>query len=247
MHALIFSYLIFIPHTRTLFNILIHSFIIPHSPSFYLEQKKKQRNMLHLLYFVIFVEMFVILSFIFKTPIRKLMIIMLGRVKRGRGPVVVKTVVGTVVVVLCSSLYSMFKIKKRSTLEVGVVNPTEQVLMSKHMLEASLLGFVLFLSLMIDRLHYYIRELMIQRKTMVASKKQSRSFDDGKNALTEEIVTLKPKVQKLESECEVKGNKVKALQAELEALRNQSKGLLIKYDKLLEDNQNLRIQLENVH
>ncbi|CAL0332170.1 unnamed protein product [Lupinus luteus] len=98
-----------------------------------------------------------------------------------------------------------------------------------------------------DRLHYYIRELMKQRKTMGAAKKQSTSFDDGKNALTEEIVTLKPKVQKLESECEVKGNQVKALQAELEALRNQSEGLIIKYDRLLADNQNLRIQLESVH
>ncbi|KAE9585621.1 hypothetical protein Lal_00010126 [Lupinus albus] len=203
--------------------------------------------MLHLLYFVIFVEIFVILSFIFKTPMRKVVIIMLGKVKRGRGPVVVKTVVVTLVVVLCSSFYTMFKIKNRSTLQFGVVNPTEQVLIFKHILEASLLGFVLFLSLMIDRLHYYIRELMIQRKTMGAAKKQSTNFGDGKNALKEEIVTLKPEVQNLESECEVKGNKVKALEAELEALKKQSEGFLIKYDRLLEDNQNLRIQLESVH
>ena len=86
-------------------------------------------------------------------------------------------------------------------------------------------GFVLFLSLMIDRLHHYIRELRLLRKTMEAVKKQSRSFEDGKNgsaeehkALTEEIATLRTKIKKLESECEVEGSKAKALETEVEAL-----------------------------
>ena len=50
-----------------------------------------------------------------------------------------KTVGATVLVVLASSLYSMVKIQRR-TAEAGAVNPTDQVLMSKHMLEASLMG-----------------------------------------------------------------------------------------------------------
>lgn len=95
--------------------------------------------MLQLLYTAIFFEMLLILTLVFKTPLRKLVIVTLDRVKRGRGPVVVTTVVATLVVVLSSSLYSMAKIQQR-TIEAGIVNPTDQVLMSKHMLEASLMG-----------------------------------------------------------------------------------------------------------
>ncbi|XP_061356499.1 uncharacterized protein LOC133300930 [Gastrolobium bilobum] len=208
--------------------------------------------MLQLLYTAIFGEMLLILTLVFKTPLRKLVIITLDKVKRGRGPVVVTTVGATLVVVFSSSLYSMAKIQQR-TIEAGVVNPTDQVLMSKHMLEASLMGFVLFLSLMIDRLHNYIRELRLLRKTVEAVKKQSRNFEDDKNgnteehkALAEEIATLNSKVKKLESECEVKGNKAKDLETEVETLKKQSEEFLMEYDRLLEDNQNLRSQLETI-
>jgi len=95
--------------------------------------------MLQLLYAVVFAQMFVIVSFLFKTPARKLVIVTLDRVKRGRGPVVVKTVAATLLVVLASSLYSIAKIQRRS-LDAPVVNPTDQVLLSKHTLEASLMG-----------------------------------------------------------------------------------------------------------
>ncbi|KAF5202409.1 B-cell receptor-associated protein 31-like [Thalictrum thalictroides] len=65
----------------------------------------------------------------------------LDRVKRGRGPIVVKTIGGTVFMVLTSSIYSMMKIQKRSLdASAGVLNPTDQILMSKHLLEASLMG-----------------------------------------------------------------------------------------------------------
>ncbi|XP_027911342.1 B-cell receptor-associated protein 31-like [Vigna unguiculata] len=208
--------------------------------------------MLHLLYTAIFSEMLLILTLVFKTPLRKLVIISLDRVKRGRGPIVVSTVGATLVVVLSSSLYSMAKIQQR-TLEAGILNPTDQVLMSKHMLEASLMGFLLFLSLMIDRLHHYIRELRLLRKTMEAIKKQSRSFEDGKNGhteelktLTEEIATLKSKIKKLESECEAKGHAAKSLETEVEAHKKQSEGFLMEYDRLLEDNQSLRSQLQSL-
>lgn len=95
--------------------------------------------MLQLLYAVIFGEMFVIASFLFKTPARKLVIVTLDRLKRGRGPVVVKTVAATLLVVLASSLYSIAKIRHRN-LDAPVANPTDQVLVYKHMLEASLMG-----------------------------------------------------------------------------------------------------------
>ncbi|KAF2284931.1 hypothetical protein GH714_032655 [Hevea brasiliensis] len=196
--------------------------------------------------------MALILTLLFQTPLRKLVIMTLDRVKRGRGPVMVKTIAGTVFIVLLSSVYSMVKIQNR-TIEAGAPNPTDQVLMSRHMLEASLMGFLLFLSLMIDRLHHYIRELRLLRKTMEAAKKQSRSLDDGKNgnsqeikALGEEIVSLKTKIKNLESECEARVKEAKAAETEAEALQKQSEGFLLEYDRLLEDNQNLRNQLESI-
>ena len=84
--------------------------------------------------------MAMILLFVFKTPLRKLLIMSLDRVKRGRGPVMVKTVAGTVFVVLMSSVYSMVKIQKRWIDDGGAVNPTDQVLLAKHLLEATLMG-----------------------------------------------------------------------------------------------------------
>ncbi|KAI6697530.1 hypothetical protein NL676_017649 [Syzygium grande] len=208
--------------------------------------------MIQLLYTVILAEMALILTLLFKTPLRKLVIMALDRVKRGRGPVMAKTVGATVLVVLASSLYSMFEIQRR-TAEAGAVNPTDQVLMSKHMLEASLMGFVLFLSLMIDRLHHYIKELRLLRKTMEAAKKQNRGIDEGKNGsaeevkgLKEEIATLRTKVKKLETEYETKDKEAKTAEAEAEALKKQSEGLLLEYDRLLADNQSLRSQLESI-
>ena len=95
--------------------------------------------MIQLLFMVVFSEMAMIILMSFKTPLRKLVILGLDRVKRGRGPVMVKTVAATVSVLLASSVYSMIKIQKR-WIDDGVSNPTDQVLMAKHLLEATLMG-----------------------------------------------------------------------------------------------------------
>lgn len=189
---------------------------------------------------------------LFKTPLRKLMIMGLDRLKRGRGPLMVKTVGATVLVVLLSSLYSMFNIQKRGIEDGGVVNPTDQVLMAKHLLEATLMGAVLFLALMIDRLHHYIRELRVRRKTMEAVKKQSRGSDDGKAAHSEEIrameeetTKLRAEINRLESELKSKTKEVDGAEANVSALRKQSEGFLLEYDRLLEENQNLRNELQS--
>ncbi|XP_043690242.1 uncharacterized protein LOC122640997 [Telopea speciosissima] len=208
--------------------------------------------MIQLFFTVITAEMGLIMILLFKTPLRKLAILGLDRVKRGRGPVVAKTVGGTVFVVFLSSVFSMMKIQKRS-MDDGAVNPTDQVLMAKHLLEASLMGFSLFLALMLDRLHNYIRELRLLRKDMEAVKKQNRGFEDGKNGISEEmkaleneVTTLREKVKHLETECETKTKEAKAGEANAMALKKQSEGFLLEYDRLLEDNQNLRNQLQSV-
>ncbi|KAJ6292367.1 hypothetical protein OIU78_024523 [Salix suchowensis] len=114
----------------------------------------------------------------------------------------------------------------------------------------TLKGSVLFLGLMIDRLHHYIRELRMRRKTMEDVKKQNRSFEDGKveetKALEAEASTLREKLKQLESELEVKTKEVNTSEANAVALSKQSEGFLLEYDRLLEENQNLRSQLQSL-
>ncbi|CAK8531375.1 unnamed protein product [Lathyrus sativus] len=209
--------------------------------------------MIQLLFTVIFSEAATIALLLFKTPLRKLVIMGLDRLKRGRGPLMVKTVAGTLVVVLASSIYSMVNLQKREIEDGGAVNPTDQVLMAKHLLEATLMGSVLFLALMIDRLHHYIRELRIRRKSMEAVKKQMRGSEDAKNTTSEETKTmeeeaakLRAEVDRLESELHSKNKGVGAAEASIGALRKQSEGFLLEYDRLLEENENLRNQLKSI-
>jgi B-cell receptor-associated protein 31 len=209
--------------------------------------------MIQLLYTVIFTEATMIALLLFKTPLRKLVIMALDRLKRGRGPLMVKTVAVTLVIVLSSSVYSMINIQKRGIEDAAAVNPTDQVLMAKHLLEATLMGAVLFLALMIDRLHHYIRELRIRRKSMEAVKKQMRGSEDVKTATSEETKSmeeraskLREEVVRLESELKSKNKEVGVAEANVSALRKQSEGFLLEYDRLLEENQNLRNQLQSV-
>ncbi|KAK3040456.1 hypothetical protein RJ639_028705 [Escallonia herrerae] len=205
--------------------------------------------MIQLLFMVVMAEMAGILILLFKTPLRKLLIMTLDHVKRGKAPIVVKSVASTVFVIMMYTIYTIRDIQSRP---IDALNPTDHVLLANHMLEASLMGFSLFLSLMIDRLHHYIRELRLLRKTMEAAKKQNRGFEDGKNggdevkARSEEISRMEAKISKLESECETKEKEVKAAEANSVALKNQSEGFLLEYDRLLEENQNLRNQLQSI-
>lgn len=174
----------------------------------------------------------------------------LDRVKRGRGPLVVKSVAATVLVMMA---YTVYTIQELSSRPVESFNPTEQVLLAYQVLDASLMGFSLFLALMIDRLHHYMRELRMLRKTMEAAKKQSREIDEGKtangvelNALKEEVSAMKTKINLLESECKAKEKELKAAEGNSESLKKQSEGLLLEYDRLLEENQSLRSQLRSL-
>lgn len=102
--------------------------------------------MIQLLFTVLGLEVALVVVLLFKTPLRKVAILGLDRLKRGRGPVMVRTVAATVMVVLGSSGYSIVKIHDRSN-EMGQLTPTDQVLASRHLLEASLMGnlsFVLY-------------------------------------------------------------------------------------------------------
>ncbi|KAL8469018.1 hypothetical protein ACS0TY_032006 [Phlomoides rotata] len=208
--------------------------------------------MIQILFALIFTEMALIVSFVFKTPLRKLVIMCLDRVKRGRGPIVVKTIAGTVFVVMAATVYNVVAIQRR-WIQDAEVNPTDQVLLAKHLLEASLMGFSLFLALMIDRLHHYIRELRIRRKSIEAVKKQNRIFEDGKPPVIDEIkvreeemTKLRGRIKQLETQLEEKSKEVGSAEANAIALKKQSEGFLLEYDRLLEENQNLRSQLQSL-
>jgi len=105
--------------------------------------RARQGKMIQPVYVAIFSEMGVILTLIFRNPLRKFVIMGLDRVKRGRGPVVVKTVAGTILVLLLSNVYSIGNMQNRK-MEAGALNPTEEVLMAMQLLQASLLGILPF-------------------------------------------------------------------------------------------------------
>ncbi|XP_055808391.1 uncharacterized protein LOC129876939 [Solanum dulcamara] len=130
--------------------------------------------MIQPLFGLVFLEVVVTLTLIFRTPLRKPVLMALDKSKQGRGPVIVKSAGGTLFVVLVSILFNVTLMQNRAT-DSGTVNPTDQVLLANHLLEASLLGFTLFLALVIDRLHYYIKELRLLRKTLEGEKKTNQS------------------------------------------------------------------------
>ncbi|XP_054791383.1 uncharacterized protein LOC129297015 isoform X2 [Prosopis cineraria] len=212
--------------------------------------------MIQSLFTVIFLEAVAIMMILFKTPLRKLVIMGLDRVKRGRGPVMAKTMGGTVLVMLLSSVHSILKIQKRR-IEDGAINPTYQVIVAKHLVEATLMGAVLFLALMVDRLHHYIKELQIRRNNMEAMKKESeelkkeaQEFKARKaeeiKALEKEKARLSEELNQLEFELQAKIKSVSTAKVNAVALRKQSEGFLVEYDRVLKEKQDLRGQLQSL-
>ncbi|KAK7847417.1 hypothetical protein CFP56_006567 [Quercus suber] len=96
------------------------------------------------------------------------------------------------------------KILKHST-DSGIVNPTNQVLMAYRHLELCLIGFSLFLALMMDRPHYYIRELQHLRKNLERTKKLSLDSEQLERRKFEEM--NKPRVKQLESKSKQSKNR----------------------------------------
>lgn len=91
------------------------------------------------LFGLVFVEVVIILNLLFRTPLRNPSVIMLDKMKQGRGPVVAKTVAGTLFIIFVSILYNIIQFQNRSV-DAGTMNPTDQILLANHILEASLLG-----------------------------------------------------------------------------------------------------------
>lgn len=212
--------------------------------------------MIQLLFLLLVAEASVAAALLFKTPLRKLAVLGLDRLKRGRrAAVAVKTVAGVVLALLASTLYSMVEISGRAGDSDSVVglSPTDQVLFSRHLLEASLMGYSLFLALVIDRVHQYIRDLRGFKKNLEAASKQNKMLEEAKHGTSEEakkcqeeIATLNKELKKLKLQMQEKTEEVHAAEDKALAIQKQSEGLLIEYDRLLEDNQHLRVQLQSI-
>ncbi|KAL5545149.1 hypothetical protein UlMin_008933 [Ulmus minor] len=136
------------------------------------------------------------------------------------------------------------------------MSPMDQVLWRTHLLEASLMGFTLFLGFIIDRMHHYLRKLIVLRSSVGGSKEELERLQKEKTQLKEkeekyskeikqlqeEISTLTERLKKLKTESDEKDKKVETAEAHVTALQKQAADLLLEYDRLLEDNQNLQSQ-----
>lgn len=212
--------------------------------------------MIQLLYLLLFVEGAVALLLMVKVgPLREMAMNGLDQLKTGKGLAAVKTLACTLSVIMASNIASIVTIQNRG-LKLGTVSPMDQVLWRTHLLEASLIGYTLFLALVIDHLHHYLRKLIGLKKTVSTSRdeveklkrehlhfkgKEENSSNEIKK-LQEEVHNLSEKLQKLMSEFDEQENRALAAEAHVVALQKQSEELLLEYDRLLEDNQILQSQ-----
>lgn len=96
--------------------------------------------MIQLLFLVLFVEGAIAFLLLIKIgPLRELVIKSLDQLKMGKGPATVKTIAGTMSVILFSNLMSIVKIQNKGA-KLGTMSPMDQVLWRTHLLEASLMG-----------------------------------------------------------------------------------------------------------
>ncbi|KAF3969024.1 hypothetical protein CMV_007150 [Castanea mollissima] len=97
--------------------------------------------MIQLLFLVLFAEGVLAFLLLVKIgPLRELVIKSLDQLKIGKGPATVKTIAGTMSVILLSSLMSIVKIQNKGA-KLGTMSPMDQVLWRTHLLEASLMAF----------------------------------------------------------------------------------------------------------
>ncbi|KMT05660.1 hypothetical protein BVRB_7g167930 [Beta vulgaris subsp. vulgaris] len=212
--------------------------------------------MIQLLFMVLFVEGLVAFLLLVKVgPLRELVMKSLDQVKMGKGPATVKTIAGTMSVILLSSLMSIVKIQNKGA-KLGTMSPMDQVLWRTHLLEASLMGFTLFLGFLIDRMHHYLRKLINIRSKVGSSKEEVEKLEKEKQqlkdkeekaskeitALQDELSKVSNEVKKLKIESQEKDKTIETADAHVVALQKQAADLLLEYDRLLEDNQNLQTQ-----
>lgn len=97
-------------------------------------------EMFQLLFTIVSIEAFLILTLGFGTPARRVVVKLLDLSKQGRGPLVAKTVAATMLVLFGSVMFSTIQINTRVSESGGVANSTDQVMFANRLLEAFLMG-----------------------------------------------------------------------------------------------------------
>ncbi|KNA21184.1 hypothetical protein SOVF_045720 [Spinacia oleracea] len=214
--------------------------------------------MIQLLFLVLCVEIGVAFLLLVKVgPLRELVMKSLDQVKLGKGPATVKTIAGTMSVIFMFHLMNILKIQNKGN-KLGTMSPMDQVLWRTHLLEASLMGFTLFLGFLIERMHHYLRKLINIRSKVGASKEETEKLEKEKQQLKEKEVKASKEIAKLQNELSKLTDEIKKVKEESQekdktietadghvvALQKQAADLLLEYDRLLEDNQHLQTQLQ---
>ncbi|CAK9163442.1 unnamed protein product [Ilex paraguariensis] len=210
--------------------------------------------MIQLLFLVLFGEGMVAFLLMVKIGLlRELVMQGLDQVKVRNGTVL--TIASVMSVILFFNFISIVKIQNKGA-KVGTMTPMDQVLWRTHLLEASLVGFSLFLGFLIDRMHHYLRKLVELRTTMGTSRKEVERLEKEKLHLRENegkanenikklqknFSNLADNLKKLKLESTERDKQVETAEAHVAALQKQAADLLLEYDRLLEDNQNLQTQ-----
>lgn len=210
--------------------------------------------MIQLLFMVLCLEGMVAFLLMVKIgPLRELVMKCLDQVKMRKGTVL--TIAGTIAAILFSNFISIIKIQNKGA-KLGTMTPMDQVLWRTNLLEATLMGFSLFLGFLIDRMHHYLRKLIVLRNSAGSSKKEFERLEKEKLQFKEkadkaaeemkqsqkEISSLTESLKKVKLQLEQKNKLVETAEAHVAALQKQAADLLLEYDRLLEDNQNLQNQ-----
>lgn len=186
----------------------------------------------------------------------------------GRLSALPRTFAVTMALILAPTLYNIFTIHRRIA-KLGAPTPADHFMLRTYLLEASLIGFSLFLAMVTSQLHSQLCEIGSLRSKVETLKKQAADAEEeylhlkceqiyplGKekesayheeiNSLKTTVLNLNKKIEDLQMESQQKDEEVRAAEANAKALQKQSEGFLLEYDRLLEDNQNLHSQLASI-
>ncbi|BBN04708.1 B-cell receptor-associated protein 31 [Marchantia polymorpha subsp. ruderalis] len=139
-------------------------------------------------------------------------------------------------------------------------SPAEFFLMRTAELESALSGFILLLAIMINRVHFFLREASGLKLSLDVLKKQSKNAEAEYKRLQEEqnvdsqtqaelkglravVEDMREKVEKMQLDVQFKDKEVKAAEASVIAIRKQTEGIRQEYERLVDEHNNLRDQL----
>lgn len=203
-------------------------------------------------------------------PTRKAGLALAGAVKSKYGRVVARTVAVCLVLLLASSLFSLYRQQTRVNKSSAIVGSTaslvDQVDILNDAIESSLIAYALILAILIDRLHHAMKSGDSMKVSLEMLKKQAKGMETEYLRLTKEhsgnskdgevdpqlerekllkatIADLRASIESLKAEVDLKAKESKASEASVWALKKQCQGIQLECDKLLDDNGRLKAQL----